>query len=265
VVLEATGGYEQGLTNALHEAGVLVSVVPAHRVRHHARSLGQLGKTDRLDATAISAYADSAKPRPTAPPSATEKELTELCRRRQQLIGLRTQDQNRDHRHSLPLTLQGARDLHKLLTAQIKEIDQRIARLRKEDQIFNAKVEALAAIEGVGVTTAANTLAALPELGTLQRRATSALAGLAPYPQDSGSQSMRRFIHGGRVQARQALYMAALSASRVNPILAPFYQRLIKAGKPFKVAITAVMRRLLIFMNMTLAKLAQRPPASALT
>jgi transposase len=148
--VEATGGYEQGLINALHQAGVLVSVMPAHRVRDHARSLGQFGKTDRIDATVISSYADSAQPRPTAAPSATEKELSELCRRRQQLIELRTRDGNREHRHFLPLTLKGAKEIHKLLTAQVKAIDKRIVTLRQEDQLFNAKVEALAAIEGGG-------------------------------------------------------------------------------------------------------------------
>ena len=260
VVLEATGGYEQALAEALHEAGILVSVVPAQRVRDYARSLGQFAKTDRLDATVISAYATAVQPRPDQPPTPTQKELSALCRRRQQLIELRTQDKNREHRHSLPLLTKGATALHKLLTAQIKAIDQRLAALRREDQLFNAKVEALAAIEGVGVVTAANTLAALPELGTLSRNAASALAGLAPYPSDSGNRSGRRFIRGGRVQVRQALYMAALSAARMNPVLQPFYQRLTDAGKPFKLALTAVMRRLLIFMNSTLAKLLQPPP-----
>jgi transposase len=265
VIVEATGGYEQALVNALHQAGMLVSVMPAHRVRDHARSLGKFGKTDRIDATVISSYADAAQPRPTAAPSATEQELSELCRRRQQLIELRTRDGNREHRHFLKLLLKGAKEIHKLLTAQIKAIDQRIAGLRQEDQVFNAKVEALAAIDGVGVTTAVAALAAIPELGTLSRNATSALAGLAPYPRDSGHHAGRRFIHGGRVQARQAVYMAALSASRVNPVLAPFYQRLLQAGKPFKLAITAVMRRLLIYMNSTLAKLAQTPPKTVVT
>lgn len=265
VVLEATGGYEQALVEALHTAGFLVSVMPAHRIRDHARSLGQFAKTDRIDATIISSYAAAAKPLPDKAPTATEKELSELCRRRQQLIELRTRDKNREHRHSLTLLSKGASALHKLLTAQIKAIDARIAALRREDALFNAKVEALAAIEGVGVLTAANTLAALPELGTLSRNATSALAGLAPYPRDSGNRSSRRFIHGGRVQVRQAIYMAALSASRMNPVLAPFYQHLIDAGKPFKLAITAVMRRLLIFMNSTLAKLLQPPPQSSAT
>jgi len=261
IVLEATGGYEQGLVNALHQAGCLVSVMPAQRVRDHARSLGRFAKTDRIDATIISSYADSAKPRPTAVPSATEQELSELCRRRQQLIELRTRDGNRDHRHFLKLTLQGAKELRALLTAQIKAIDRRIAILRKNDQAFNAKVQALAAIEGVGVTTAANTLAALPELGSISRQAVAALAGLAPYSWDSGASSGRRFIGGGRGQARQAIYMAALTASRINPVLAPFYQRLIQAGKPFKLAITAVMRRLLIFMNLTLARLTHQSPS----
>jgi transposase len=264
VVLEATGGYEQALVAALHTAGVRVSVVPAHRIRDHARSLGQFAKTDRIDAAIISSYAEAAKPLPDKAPTPTEKELSELCRRRQQLIELRTRDQNRDHCHSLPLLTKGASALRKLLTAQIKAIDKRIAALRREDALFNAKVEALAAIKGVGILTAANTLAALPELGTLSRNATSALAGLAPFPRDSGNHSGRRFIHGGRVQVRQAIYMAALSASRMNPVLAPVYQRLIDAGKPFKLAITAVMRRLLIFMNSTLAKLLQ-PPAQSTT
>ena len=262
VVLEATGGYEQGLVNVLHETGVLVSVVPPDRVRHFALAKGQFAKTDRIDATGISAYADSVTPKPTVPPSATERELTALCRRRQQLIELRTQDGNRDHRHLLELVIKAAQDLRALLTAQIKEIDQRIQALRKEDRVFNARIEALTAIEGVGAITAANTLAALPELGTLGRNAASALAGLAPYPRDSGDHRGKRYIRGGRVQVRHAIYMAALTASRVNPVLAPLYQRLIKAGKPFKVALTAVMRRLLIFMNSTLTRLLQSAPLS---
>jgi transposase len=262
VILEATGGYEQALVEALHKAALRVSVVPPGRVRDHARSLGQLAKTDRIDAAIISSYAESAKPQPDRAPTPTEKELSELCRRRQQLIELRTRDKNRDHRHSLALLTKGATALHKLLTAQIKAIDQRIAALRREDPLFNAKVEALSAIAGVGVLTAANTLAALPELGTLSRNATSALAGLAPFPRDSGTHCARRFIRGGRVHARQAIYMAAVSAARMNPILAPVYQRLIKAGKPFKLAISALMRRLLIFMNSTLAKLLQPPTPS---
>jgi len=265
VVMEATGGYEQGLVEALHDAGVLVSVVPAHRVRDHARSLGKFGKTDRIDATMISSFADSAKPRPTAAASATEKELSELCRRRVQLIDLRTQDGNRDRRHTLPLVIKAAKDLRTLLTAQIKAINKRIVAMRKEDPLFDAKVQALVAIEGVGVITAASVLAGLPELGTLSRGTTGALAGLAPYARDSGTYSGRRFIHGGRVQVRQAAYMAALTASRVNPFLAPFYQRLIKAGKPFKLAITAVMRRLLIFMNSTLSRLLLSPLVSSTT
>jgi transposase len=255
VVLEATGGYEQGLVHALHAADLPVSVVPAHRVRDHARSLGQWAKTDHIDAAMISSYAEVARPRPDQVPTPTEKELSELCRRRQQLIELRTREKNRAPHHASRLVQKAARDLHQLLSAQIRQIEKRLAALRQEDAGLEAKVQALVAIDGVGVTTAVQTLAALPELGRLPRNALSALAGLAPFPRDSGHYRGRRFIRGGRVQARQALYMAALTASRMNPFLAPFFQRLIHAGKPFKLAITAVMRRLLIFMNSTLAKL----------
>lgn len=263
VVVEATGGYERGLVSALLEAQIRVSVVMAGRVRAFARAHGLLTKTDRIDAALITRYAQSCQPQPKSPPTQSELELSELCRRRQQLIAARTVQKNQRPFVQLTALAKAADQLIKLLEAQIRQIDLALEKLRAQDALHAAKMQALCAIDGVGATSAAHTLAAMPELGTLSRNEASALAGLAPYNRDSGKHQGRRFIFGGRVLVRQALYMAALAASRCNPVLAPLYQRLTQSGKPHKVAMTALMRRLLIYMNCQIAKLLL-PTASSL-
>jgi len=255
VVVEATGGYERGFVSALLESDIRVSVVMAGRVRSFANAKGLLSKTDKIDAALISRYAESCQPKPKSPPSKSEVELSELCRRRHLLIAARTVQKNQRPALQLPELKMAADELIKLLDAQIKQIDLALEKLRAQDPLHAAKMHVLCAIDGVGSTSAAHTLAAMPELGTLSRNEASALAGLAPYNRDSGKHQGRRFICGGRLLVRQALYMAALSASRCNPVLAPLYQRLIHNGKAHKVAITALMRRLLIYMNCQIATL----------
>jgi transposase len=256
VILEATGGYEQPLVEALRAAHIRLSVVMPGRVRKFAQGLGQDAKTDAIDAALLSAYGQSAQPTPTQPLTVTERQVRALTRRRRQLLQIQTQERNRDLGNATPATVRkGAAKLLALLQKQIAEIDRALRELEKADAIFQAKITTLCTIEGVGRTTATATLAAIPELGSLNRAEAGSLAGLAPKNRDSGQTTGRRFIRGGRSEARQALYMAAVSAARCNPVLRPFYERLRQSGKAAKLALTAVMRRLLIHMNSLLKSL----------
>ena len=260
VILEATGGYEQALVKALHAASLRVSVVMPKRVHHHAQGRGVQAKTDPLDAAKLTAFGCDVQPAPTPPPTTTEEELRELSRRRRQLVRLRNQETNRQEIAHGRVVTKSVKTVVGHLTKAIKTIDQALAALRKKDPVYDAKVTKLCEIQGVGETTAAATLAALPELGTTSRQRIGSLAGLAPKNRDSGTKQGRAFIIGGRVEARCALYMAAVSAAHCNDVLQPYYQRLIQAGKPAKLALTAVMRRLLIHMNSQLKTLLNPPP-----
>jgi len=263
VILEATGGYEQAVVKALHAAGIRVSVVMPKRVHHHAQGRGVRAKTDPIDAGKLTAFGEDVQPAPTLPPTALEEEVRAFARRRRQLVRLRSQETNRQEIAHGKVVTKSVQRVVAHLTKEIKAIDQALAALRRKDPGYDAKVTTLCAIEGVGVITAVATLAALPELGTLSRREVASLAGLAPLNRDSGTKKGRAFIVGGRVEARCALYMAAVSAARCNPILQPYAERLRAAGKPGKVVLTAVMRRLLIYMNSQLKALLQPPHALA--
>jgi transposase len=263
VILEATGGYEQAVVKALHAAGVRVSVVMPKRVHHHAQSRGVQAKTDPIDAGKLSAFGRDVQPAPTPPLTATEEELRELSRRRRQLVRLRNQETNRQEISLGKVVTRSVKSVVSHLAKEIKTIDHALAALRRKDAVYDAKMTVLCAIQGVGETTAAATLAALPELGTTSRQGIASLAGLAPKNRDSGTKKGRAFIIGGRVEARCALYMAAVSAARCNHVLRPYYQRLIAAGKPAKLALTAVMRRLLIHMNSQVKTLLQPAQTTA--
>ena len=249
VICEATGGYERALVAALHAAAVPVSVINPARVRQFARARGHLAKTDPIDAAVLTAFGRAFGPAPTAPRSAVEIKLAALVTRRAQLIELRVAEEQRADTCAEPA-------LRKLFTAwltqvqkQIAQVEALIAALLKEQEPLARQVQRLDDIMGVGRLTAVTVLATLPELGQLNRRQAAALAGLAPYNRDSGKWAGQRHISGGRADVRQGLYMAALSASRSNAVLKAFYDRLIAAGKPAKVALTAVMRKLIVLMN----------------
>ena len=249
LIVEATGGYEQALVDAAHAAQVCVTVVMPRRVRALATALGQEAKTDLIDAGVLSSYGRTAQPEPTPVPTATEREVRALTRRRRQLTQMRSKEKNRQSFEQTATVTRSLKATIAALDKQIAAIDAALAKLRAGDPIFAQKVEVLAQIKGVGVQTATAVLAAVPELGTISRRAASNLAGLAPKPRDSGEKKGRRFISGGRADARCALYMASVSASNHNPVLAPVFQRLRTAGKPVKLARVAIMRRLLTYMN----------------
>jgi transposase len=252
VVCEATGGYERDLVAALHAGNVPVSVLNPARVRHFARATGQRAKTDHIDAAVLTAYGQALQPKPTAPRTEPEQQLAELVRRRVQVLEILVAQRQQAERLSLPALRRQAQSLVRRLERDLEQIENHLKELRTQATVLDERVQKLEAITGVGTITALGVLAELPELGTLNRRQAAALAGLAPHPRESGQWHGRRSIGGGRAPVRRALYMAALVAARSNRQLKEFYQRLRTAGKPAKVALTAVMRKLIVLMNHTL-------------
>ena len=252
IICEATGGYEHHLLAALHAAQVPVTLVNPRQVRDFARAQGFLAKTDSLDAAVLAQYGAVFEPAPTVALTPAQQRLAQLVTRRQELLGLITQEQHRtEHHHDRFVGRQAAR-LLATLRRHLKQLEEEITQLEKTDATLAGQVQRLMEIQGVGRRTAWLLLAALPELGTLQRGQAAALAGWAPYNQDSGPQRGQRHIAQGRALARTALYMAALVAARCNPVLKPLYDRLRAAGKPGKVALVALMRKLVELANLLL-------------
>ena len=249
VICEATGGYERAPVRALHAAAIPLSVVEAGRVRHFARAQGQRAKTDPIDARVLTDYGMAMQPALTPAPTAQQERLEALDTRRRQLIETLVAERNRSAHYTEALCQRQARTLLKALEKQQAAGEAAIAELIAADEKLRAQAQRLDAIPGVGFTTAAVVLAGLPELGTLSDEAVAALAGVAPYNQDSGGQSGGRHIAGGRSAVRCALYMATLSAVRHDRILKAFYTRLLTAGKKPLVAMTACMRKLVVLMN----------------
>jgi transposase len=249
VICEATGGYEREVVAALHQAQVPVSVLNPARVRHFARATGQRAKTDHIDAALLSAYGQALQPKATTARTEQEQQLTELVRRRVQVLEVLVAQRLQAQRLSVPVLQRQAQSLVRRLERDLEQIEEHLKELRTQAATLDVRVQKLQAITGVGALTALGVLAELPELGTLNRRQVAALAGLAPHPRESGQWQGRRSIGGGRAPVRRALYMAALVAARSNRHLKEFYQRLRNAGKPAKVALTAVMRKLIVLMN----------------
>lgn len=248
VVLEATGGLERRLAGELIEAGHQVAVVNPRQVRDFARGRGQLAKTDRLDALVLARFAQQVQPRLTEKASEKQAELAALVTRRRQLQAMAVAESNR--RDLASTQARRSLDQHLAwLRKEVARIDAAIARLIASDEHWRGQAERLQSVPGVGPTTSAMLVAELPELGNINRREISALVGLAPFNHDSGRLRGKRSIWGGRANVRSALYMAALTAWRCNPLIRAFADRLQRAGKPFKVILTACMRKLLIILN----------------
>lgn len=249
LVCESTGGYEAALVAAAQAAGVPISVVPPQRVRHHARSAGRLAKTDRADAQLLSEYGRVHRPAPLRPADPVRQRLKELVRTRAQLIELQKIEAGwREHPSVQPL-LQGlAEQRERLLREQLAAIEQEIRRVVRETA-HRAELERLQQVDGVGEVTAWTVWAEVPELGTMEPGQPGAIVGLAPYAQDSGQHRGKRYIQQGRAQVRRVLFMAAVTAARCNPVLRAFYQRLRARGKPAKLALIAVARRLIELLN----------------
>ena len=248
IVLEATGGYEAPLASALALGQLPVVVVNPRQVRHFAKATGRLAKTDRIDAALLAAFGAAVKPEVRPLKDEFARQLTALLARRRQLIGMLTAERNR--LLSAPPVLRTDLKAHiHWLVKRIKDTDVNLTGLMRSSPVWREKEDLLAAVKGVGRVTAQTLLADLPELGRLNRKQIAALVGLAPFNHDSGTFRGQRRIWGGRAPVRAVLYMASLSAKRFNPVIRPFYERLIAAGKPKKVALVACMRKLLTILN----------------
>lgn len=248
VVLEATGGWETALAGALCAAGVPVAVVNPKRVRDFARAAGVLAKTDRLDARVLALFGQRMQPQVYPMADQAQQEIAELVDRRAQLVAMRAQEKNRLATVK-PVARKSVREHIEWLDARIKQLERDLDGRLKESPVYKARYELLGSIPGVGRVTIGTTLGRLPELGALDRRRVAALVGVAPFSDDSGKRRGQRYIQGGRADVRCVLYMAALAAARCNPAIKALFQRLRAQGKPFKVAMTACMRKLLVIMN----------------
>jgi transposase len=247
VVLEATGGPEVRLAAAL--AGLPVAVVNPRQVRAFARAAGRLAKADRLDAEAIARFAEAVRPPARPLPDEATRHLGALVARRRQLLEMLVAERNR--RHAADPSLREGIDAHlRWLGEALAGIEQDLDRAVRESAAWRAKEALLRSVPGVGPVSARTLLAELPELGSLPRRRAAALVGVAPFSRDSGRMRGKRTVGGGRATLRACLYMAAVAAARgANPPIAAFYERLRRAGKPAKLALTACMRKLVVTLN----------------
>jgi transposase len=248
IVIESTGGYERALARALADAALPVVVVNPRAVRHFAKAIGVLAKTDRLDAAVLAQYAATLKPEPRARRSDEETAMADLMARRRQLFSMVVMEKNR---LAAPVRALARRiEAHiRWLEREVKATDALLDEAIAADPDRSARFRILESVPGVGAVVAKALIADLPELGRLGKRALSALVGVAPFNRDSGSIRGKRQVRGGRPAVRGILYMAALTGSRFNPVLKAFYARLLAAGKPKKLALTALAHKLLIILN----------------
>lgn len=254
-VFESTGGYERLAAWSLMREGHSVSIVNPARVRDYAKSMGQLAKTDSIDAMMITQYADTKKPKTSSLPSEAQRKLTALVTRRQHIKDFILSESNRLETAGEPFLREEIGEHLCLLKVKLKSINKMIREtINSHDQMREIAAK-ITNIKGLGIISAATILAYLPEIGTLSRREVAALVGLAPYCRDSGSFRGYRHISGGRKHIRACLYMASMSAIRHNTELIAFYRRLVdKNHRPKKVALVAVMRKLVIAANSEVKK-----------
>jgi transposase len=253
IVVEATGGMELPLVASLAAAGVPVAVVNPTRVRQFARATGKLAKTDKLDARVLAHFAQAVRPLVRPLRSEEEEHLSALVTRRRQVIVMLTAEKNRLVTTRAALRKRVERHIE-WLEEELASLDHEISSFIASDPQCEAKDSLLRSVPGVGPVTAATILAELPELGSLNRQKIAALVGVAPVNRDSGKKHGKRRVFGGRASVRRTLYMAALSATKFNPIIKVFYQRLLSRGKEKKVALTACMRKLLVILNAMVAR-----------
>lgn len=248
IVLEATGGYQRAVVDAFHVARLPVSEANPRKVRAFAVAAGVLSKTDKIDARTLVQFGSAMEPEPTLPVDPASREVAEIQTRHRQLIENRTAEKNRVK--IAPTHLQEGINRHiAWLDEEIDQIEQRIKDLIKVDSFLSAKYQIVTSVPGVGPATAAALLGHFPELGRIASKQAASLAGLAPFADDSGRRSGKRFIRHGRANIRSAMYMATLSAIRFAAPFSAFYQRLIGVGKPKKLAIVACMRKLITTLN----------------
>ena len=248
IVCEATGGYETLTVSLLAASGLPVVLVNARQIRDFAKSIGQLAKTDAIDAGVIARFASAVRPELRPVKDSRSQELTGLVTRRRQIVEMMVAETNR-------LTVASRRNRRDIQThlrwlqKRLDQIDDEIKRNIQNGPLWRATDQILQSTPGVGPSTSAVLISGVPELGQLNRKQIASLIGVAPLNRDSGRLKGRRMVWGGRAQVRSALYMSSLSAIRFNPVIRQFYQRLRAAGKCFKVAMVACMRKLLIILN----------------
>lgn len=247
--MEASGGLQNLPATALAKAQIPVAIVNPKQVRDFAKALGQRAKTDKIDAKIIALFAQKVQPKPRQIPDETQALLAELLARRHQLIQNRTAEENRLETTRAKSIRQNIQANIEWLQELLAKIDHDIDEQIRKSPMWRVKEKMLTSIPGIGPLNARVLIGRLPELGHLSRRQIASLVGVAPFPRESGRWRGKRFVCGGRAHIRAYLYMAALSASRFNPILRVFYQRLLAKGKAKKVALTAVMRKLLTIAN----------------
>lgn len=248
VVLEASGGLERPVARALNQAELPVAVVNPRQVRHFAKALGRLAKTDSLDARVLAKYAESIQPEPRPQADEQTEQLQDLLTRRRQLVEMLTAEKNR--LQQAPPQLHPRVQAHiDWLNEELDQVNDQIAQRQQSDAVWQKQSALLQSTPGVGPVLSSTLLAYVPELGVLNHKQIASLIGVAPFNRDSGTMRGQRTIWGGRAQVRAVLYMSTVSATRCNPVIRQFYQRLRAAGKPAKVALVACMRKLLVILN----------------
>lgn len=248
IVVEATGGYQRAVVEALFRAGLSVAVVNPARVRQFARACGLLAKTDKLDAQVLAVFGQRVQPKPYTGKSEAEKQLSALLVRRKQVEEMLKAEQNR--LRTVSPSLRGSVErIIAILKEEKKRLDEQIRDFLKEQKAWQEQTQILSSAPGVGPITTATLLADLPELGKMDRKKIAALVGVAPMNYDSGKKRGYRKTKGGRTEVRSVLYMSTLVATRYNPVIQTQYQHLLKRGKEKKVALTACMRKFLTILN----------------
>ena len=249
VVCEATGGYERTLVKAMHEAGIAVCVANPFQVRQFAKGMGVIEKTDPIDAQLLRRFGEVVDLLPTAPKSAAHEHHEALVRRREQIMDLVSQEQNRLYQAFDEAITAKIKIVLDVLKTQQKQLDAEIAVFLEIEAETNPTIAVIQSVPGIGAVTTSTMFCDLPELGNLNRGEIAKLAGVAPIAHESGQKKGTRSIYGGRGQVRRVLYMAALAATRHNPVIRKFYIRLVARGKEKKVALVACMRKLLTIVN----------------
>lgn len=252
IVLEASGGWERLVAASLASAGLPVAVVNPRQVRDFAKAVGRLAKTDALDAQLLAHFADAVQPEPRPLPAADQQALTAVLTRRRQVVDMLTAERNRLGT-AVPPVRERVQAHIDWLAQELANLDGEVDDAIQHSPVWREQDALLQSVPGVGPVVARTLLAEAPELGRLDRKPIATLVGVAPLNCDSGARRGRRRVWGGRRQVRTVLYMAALVASRHHPVIKAFYQRLLAAGKPKKVALTACMHKLLLICNAMLA------------
>lgn len=248
IIVESTGGYERKLTEALSAADLPVILVNPWRVRRFGEGLGILAKTDPLDARVLAVFGERARPPRSPLPGARQRELADLARRRRQLIAMIVAEKNRLEPSSKTIA-RDIKSLVQILERRVVKVDEKIGELIAEDAARAENWKRLQTAPSVGPAVARTLIIDLPELGSLGRRQIASLVGIAPFAKDSGKKSGYRRIRAGRAAPRTAMYLAAMNGARFNPVLKAMHERMIAAGKPPKVALIALARKLLTILN----------------